>query len=323
MITHGLRGSPHGSISSHRKATPSKVFRNFVTMVEKEFPSTVSCVCLRTDRGSEYLSGLFNAYLATKGIQRQLTVAGIPYQNGVAERKNRTLLETARTWHISLSSLSCTLWQEAVKTVNYVWNRYGTRSLYLSSPYEALTSLKPNISHFRVIGSTSFIFVSKENWGGGGNYYPPTIVQYSLAMTNTQRAIVFMIPFVAPSSSLIKFTSLSISWANLRLNIPTSQMFLLLCLALMVSLSSLKQNYPIRTMPTFVVLISSILLHFPNYNLMQTTTSTLLLLNLHLHHQLLISILPVFDVLHRKINFTIERMTSHLWMNLLNLCVTK
>lgn len=77
-------------------------------MVEKEFPSTVGCVRLRSDRGDEYLLGIFTAYLTAKGIQRQLTVAGTPHQNGVAERKNRTLLETSRNIFL-VSTISCPL----------------------------------------------------------------------------------------------------------------------------------------------------------------------------------------------------------------------
>lgn len=127
--------------------------------------TSIGCVHLRTDRGGEYLSGLFNAYLATKGIQRQLTVANTPHQNGVAERKNRTLLETSQSIFLS-ARFPAHLWQEAVKTANYVRNRCGTRSLNLSSPYEALTGLKPDVSHFRVIGSTAFVFIPKEDRGG-------------------------------------------------------------------------------------------------------------------------------------------------------------
>lgn len=84
-----------------RKSDTFESFQNFVTMTEKEFASPLSCVRLRTDRGGEYLSEIFNLFLATKGIQRQLTVAGTPHQNGVAERKNRTLLETARNIFLS------------------------------------------------------------------------------------------------------------------------------------------------------------------------------------------------------------------------------
>lgn len=148
-----------------KKSDTFDSFRNFVTMIEKEFASSVGCVRLRTDRGGEYLSELFTLFLASKGIQRQLTVAGTPHQNGIAERKNRMLLETSRSIFLS-ARFPRHLRTEAVRTANYVRNRCGTRSLNLSSPYEALTGQKPDVSHFRVIGSTAFIFIPKELRGG-------------------------------------------------------------------------------------------------------------------------------------------------------------
>ncbi|MGI4673482.1 hypothetical protein ACR2XN_28865, partial [Klebsiella pneumoniae] len=49
------------------------------------------------DRGGEYLLGEFREYLLENGITSQLTAPGTPQQNGVAERKNRTLLESVRS----------------------------------------------------------------------------------------------------------------------------------------------------------------------------------------------------------------------------------
>lgn len=134
-------------------------------MCEKEFSSSVGCVRLRSDCGGKYLFGLFNLYLTNRGIQRQLTVANTPHQNGVAERKNQTLLETARNIFIS-GQFPPHLWQEAVRAANYVRNQCGTRSLNLSSPFEALTGKKPDISHFRILGSTAYILVPKDTRGG-------------------------------------------------------------------------------------------------------------------------------------------------------------
>lgn len=134
-------------------------------MIEKQCPTSVGCVRLRSDRGGEYLSDQFTSYLMNKGIQRQLTVAGTPHQNGIAERKNRTLLETARNIFLS-AHFPTHLWKEAIKTTNYVQNQCSTRSLNLSSPYEALTRTKPDVSHFRIIGCSTFIFTPMENRGG-------------------------------------------------------------------------------------------------------------------------------------------------------------
>jgi transposase InsO family protein len=64
-------------------------------MVEKQIRQPLSC--LRTDRGGEFTSLAFNSYCKLYRIRRQLTVARIPQQNGMAERKNRHLYEAMRT----------------------------------------------------------------------------------------------------------------------------------------------------------------------------------------------------------------------------------
>lgn len=65
-------------------------FKNFKCLVEKEVGS--SLCCLRTDRGGEFTSDEFNNFCETHGIRRQLTAAYTPQQNGVAERKNQTIM---------------------------------------------------------------------------------------------------------------------------------------------------------------------------------------------------------------------------------------
>ena len=70
-------------------------FKLFEAMVTKECGEPI--MKLRTDNGGEYVSKDFQAYLASKGIEHQLTVPHSPQQNGVAERLNRTLMESARS----------------------------------------------------------------------------------------------------------------------------------------------------------------------------------------------------------------------------------
>ena len=83
---------------------------------------------LRTDNGGEYLSTEFKAYLKSKGIRHELTVPHSPEQNGVAERMNRTLMESARSM-IAHAGLPNRYWAEAVATVAYVRNRTPTTSI--------------------------------------------------------------------------------------------------------------------------------------------------------------------------------------------------
>ena len=77
------------------KSDTFTTFQDFQRQVEREM--SLSLACLRTDRGGEYLSSEFNTYCTRQGIQRQLTAAYTPQQNGIAERKNRHLCENMRT----------------------------------------------------------------------------------------------------------------------------------------------------------------------------------------------------------------------------------
>ncbi|KAG8478853.1 hypothetical protein CXB51_028662 [Gossypium anomalum] len=82
---------------------------------------------LRTDRGGEYTSKLFESFCKEHGIIHQLTTAYTPQQNGVAERKNRTILDMARSM-VKGKHLPRTFWAEAVQCAVYLLNRYEKRS---------------------------------------------------------------------------------------------------------------------------------------------------------------------------------------------------
>jgi transposase InsO family protein len=83
---------------------------------------------LRTDNGGEYLSGEFRIYLEKYGIKQELTVPHTPQQNEVAERLNRTLLDSTRTMlkHVNCEKM---WWAEAVSTACYIKNRVTTSGL--------------------------------------------------------------------------------------------------------------------------------------------------------------------------------------------------
>jgi transposase InsO family protein len=80
-------------------------------MVENE--TCLSIKCLRTDRGGEFTSLEFNKFCEQHGIKRQLTTAYTPQQNGVAERKNRTVMNMVRAI-LYEKKVPRTLWAEAV-----------------------------------------------------------------------------------------------------------------------------------------------------------------------------------------------------------------
>ncbi|KAI5343245.1 hypothetical protein L3X38_011121 [Prunus dulcis] len=84
------------------------VFKRFRATVELQ--SGYKVKKLRSDRGGEYTSNEFNKFCDEMGMERQLTVAYSPQQNGVAERKNRTIVEIDRTrsqFHFGIRTKSC------------------------------------------------------------------------------------------------------------------------------------------------------------------------------------------------------------------------
>ncbi|GKA77886.1 ribonuclease H-like domain-containing protein [Tanacetum coccineum] len=86
-----------------------------------------------------------------KGIKREYSVARTPQQNGVAERKNRTLIEVARTM-LADSLLPMVFWAEAVNTACYVLNMVLVTKPHNKTPYELINCRAPSISFMRPFG---------------------------------------------------------------------------------------------------------------------------------------------------------------------------
>ena len=91
---------------------------------------------LRTDNGGEYTSNKFEKYLRDEEIRHEKTVPKMPEQNGVAERLNRTLVESARCMLLD-AKFSKHYWAEAVSTPVYLKNCCPTKSVQGKTPYKA------------------------------------------------------------------------------------------------------------------------------------------------------------------------------------------
>ena len=117
---------------------------------------------LRSDNGGEYTSKEFFNYLKEKGIQHQLSVPRTPQQNGVAERMNRTIQETARSMMYNAGQ-DKKFWAEAVCTAVIIRNRSPTVAVDNMTPNECFYGSKPDVSHFKVFGSKAYVHVPKEN----------------------------------------------------------------------------------------------------------------------------------------------------------------
>jgi gag-polypeptide of LTR copia-type/Integrase core domain/GAG-pre-integrase domain len=130
------------------------IFQVFCSMIENQFNTTIKV--LRTDNGTEYMNHDFQTFLHSKGIMHQTSCVGTPQQNGVAERKNRHLLEVTRALLFS-ANLPKDYWSYAVLTGCYLINRLPSRVLDFQSPFEILYNRKADISHLRVFGCICFI----------------------------------------------------------------------------------------------------------------------------------------------------------------------
>ncbi|GJX59661.1 putative ribonuclease H-like domain-containing protein [Tanacetum coccineum] len=106
---------------------------------------------IRCDNGTEFKNRVMNQLCEMKGIKREFSVARTPQQNGVAERKNRTLIEAARTM-LADSKLPTTFWAEAVNTACYVQNRVLVIKPHNKTPYELFLGRKPALSFMRPFG---------------------------------------------------------------------------------------------------------------------------------------------------------------------------
>ncbi|KAM1111108.1 hypothetical protein ACFX13_010490 [Malus domestica] len=138
------------------KSDTFNVFKKFKAFVELQ--SGFSLKKLRSDRGGEYTSHEFLDYCTSMGMERQLTIAYSPQQNGVAERRNRTICEMARSM-MTEKGVPVIFWAEAVSTAVYLQNRCFTTSVIDKTPFEAFTGRKPGIKHLKVFGCICYTHV--------------------------------------------------------------------------------------------------------------------------------------------------------------------
>ena len=130
----------------------SQVFEKFLewkAMVEKSTGQKLKT--LRTDNGGEYTSTEFEGYLRSEEIRHELTIPKTPEQNGVAERMNRTLIETVRSM-LADAKLPHKFWSKALATAVYLRNRSPTTAVERMTPFEAWNGEKPDVDHLRTFG---------------------------------------------------------------------------------------------------------------------------------------------------------------------------
>ncbi|GKA86258.1 putative ribonuclease H-like domain-containing protein [Tanacetum coccineum] len=131
------------------KDETSGILKSFITGIENLVDHKVKVI--RCDNGTEFKNREMNQFCEMKGIFRQFSVARTPQQNGVAERRNRTLIEADRTI-LADSKLPTTFWAEAVNTACYVQNRVLVVKPHNKTPYELFNGRTLTLSFKRPFG---------------------------------------------------------------------------------------------------------------------------------------------------------------------------
>ncbi|GKD42157.1 putative ribonuclease H-like domain-containing protein [Tanacetum coccineum] len=124
--------------------TPAVVIK-FLKQIQVGLNKTVRFI--RTDNGTEFVNKTLYDYYENVGIFHQKTVPRSPQQNGVVERRNRTLVEAARTMLI-FSKAPMFLWAEAVATACYTQNRSLIHTRHDKTPYELVHNKKPDLTFY-------------------------------------------------------------------------------------------------------------------------------------------------------------------------------
>jgi transposase InsO family protein len=134
----------------HDKSETQGTLKRFLRRAQNEFELKVKKI--RSDNGSEFKNLQVEEYLEDEGIKHEFSAPYTPQQNGVVERKNKTLIDMARTMLGEFMTPE-RFWSEAVNTACHAINRLYLHRLLKKTSYELLTGNKPNVSYFRVFGS--------------------------------------------------------------------------------------------------------------------------------------------------------------------------
>nr|GEU68483.1 hypothetical protein [Tanacetum cinerariifolium] len=137
-----------------------KVLIDFLRLVQRGLHAQVRIV--RTDKGTKFLNQTLHAYFASEGILHQTSVARTPEQKGVVERRNRTLVEAARTV-VSVAKVPLFFWAEAIATACFTQNRSLVIPRHEKTPYHIINDQKPSVKFFHIFGSLCYIVRDGEN----------------------------------------------------------------------------------------------------------------------------------------------------------------
>src|SRR6266498_397690 len=138
------------------------IFKKFTKRAQNLFGYTI--VKIRSDNGSEFKNSHIDDYCDEHGIKHELSFTYTPEQNGVVERKNKTLITLARSM-LDEYGMPERFWAEAINTACYASNRFYLHRLLKKTAYELLVGRKPNVSYFLVFGCKCYIYKKRQHLG--------------------------------------------------------------------------------------------------------------------------------------------------------------
>jgi hypothetical protein len=144
------------------KSEALEKFKVFKALSENQTGKRLKAV--RSDRGGEFSSRSFKEFCDKNGIKREYTIPRTPQQNGVVERKNRSVQQMARSM-MNEKNIPHTYWVEAIHTAIHILNKAHLRPHSDKTPYELWFGRPASIKHFKVFGSTCYIKNNDENIG--------------------------------------------------------------------------------------------------------------------------------------------------------------
>jgi transposase InsO family protein len=164
------------------KSQTQETLKGFLRRAQNKFELRIKKI--RSDNGMEFKNSQIEGFLEDKGIKHEFSYPYTPQQNGVVERKNRTLLGMARTM-LDEYKTPDRFWAGAINTACYSINRLYLHRIFKKTSYELLTGKKPNVSYFRVFGIKCFILVKR---GRKSKFAPKALEGFSLGYDSNTRA---------------------------------------------------------------------------------------------------------------------------------------
>jgi hypothetical protein len=164
------------------KSQTQQTLKKFLRRAQNEFRLRIKKI--RSDNGTEFKNSQIEGFLEEEDIKHEFSSPYTPQQNGVVERKNRTLMDMARTMFEEYKA-SNRFWAEAINTACYFINRLYLHRILKKTSYELLTGKKPNVSYFRVFGSKCFILVKR---GKNSKFAPKAVEGFLLGYDSNTRA---------------------------------------------------------------------------------------------------------------------------------------